>query len=307
MPASPEKYAAVIEQLVKTATPKKQAALKASGITSSPTTKKKLQFYSGAMSSMKHTFEKLKKNTTSEGKHKRRVLAASLGILKKHRMMRNVSREVGICWNFLVSSSKLIEDDEVLWDARKQRKDSVSQETIKTVEDFFSRPDVSSTLPYKKRVSKKSLQEAKVLDRSIDSLYNDFREHHPTINISKSKFSSLRPGNVKTMAKNKFNQCLCEYCTNIELKLRSLNKFLDVKKKSEFKMNDRYAVSRESLCPKPGQSKHYTMKCLIRKCNDCGTKKVNDRLLPVTTESGQSQVQWFKWVSEIYVRKVGNI
>ena len=103
-------------------------------------------------------------------------------------MMRNVSREVGIRWNFLVTSSKLIEDYEVSWDARKQRKDS--QETInKTVEDFFSRPDVSSTLPYKKRVSKKSLQEAKVLDRSIDSHYNYFREHHTTINTSKSKFS----------------------------------------------------------------------------------------------------------------------
>ena len=89
------------------------------------------------MSSMKHTFEKLKKNTTSEGKDKRRVLAASFGTLKKHRMMRNVSREIGIRWNFLVTSSKLTEDDEVSWDARKQRKDSVSQEAIKTVEDFF--------------------------------------------------------------------------------------------------------------------------------------------------------------------------
>ena len=91
-------------------------------------------------------------------------------------MMKKVSSEVGIRWNFLVSSSKLIEEDEVLWDARKQRKDSVSQETIKTAEDVFSRPDVSPMLPYKKYVSKKSLQEAKVLDRSIDSLYNDFRE-----------------------------------------------------------------------------------------------------------------------------------
>ena len=71
-------------------------------------------------------------------------------------------------------------------------------------------------------------------------------------------------------------------------------------------MNDRYAVSGESPCPKQGQSKHYMIKCLTRKCNDCGTK-VNDSLLPDTAESGRSQVQWFKWVSEAYVRKVGNV
>ena len=93
---------AVIEQLVKTVTAKKQVALKASGITNSPTMKKKLQFYSGAMSAMKHTFEKLKKtlqvkeNTTGEGKHKCQVLAALLSILKKHWMMKNMNREVGI-------------------------------------------------------------------------------------------------------------------------------------------------------------------------------------------------------------------
>ena len=198
---------------------------------------------------MKHTFNTLKSNTTKEGKYRRRVLAASLGVLKKHKMMRDASREIGVRWNFLVNCSKLGDgdEDEKSWGHREQRKDSLSQETRRKVEEFYTRPDIGTDLPFKKRVSKKKLEAAKVLDRSIDRVYEEFQEQNPEINVSRSKFASLRPGHVKTMAKNKFNQCLCEYCTNIELKLHPLNKFLEIKRRSDYKITDHYAASRNSL------------------------------------------------------------
>ena len=101
---------------------------------------------------MKHTFNKLKSNTTKEGKYRRGVLAAFLGALKKHKMMRNASREIGVCWNFLSNCSKLGDgdDDEKSWGHREQRKDPLSQETICKVEEFYTRPDIGTDLPFKK-------------------------------------------------------------------------------------------------------------------------------------------------------------
>jgi len=43
--------------------------------------------------------------------------------------------------------------------------------------------------------------------------------------MSMSKFRALRPSNVKAIKDTKLNQCLCGYCTNIEMQLHGLNNF----------------------------------------------------------------------------------
>ena len=108
------------------------------------------------------------------------------------------------------------------------------------------------------------------------------------------------------MTKNKFNQCLCEYCTNIELKLRPLNKFLEIKRRSDYKITDRYAASRNSLCGKPEGSHYYNRECLDRKCDHCGTKLIQDHFSQIINDFGVSALNWYKWESETYVRQVGN-
>jgi len=42
-------------------------------------------------------------------------------------------------------------------------------------------------------------------------MYKQFRTEHPENDISYDKFAKLRPSNVKTMGKNTFFTCLCEY------------------------------------------------------------------------------------------------
>ena len=188
---------------------------------------------------------------------------------------------------------------------RKTRKDVISEGDLKIAEDFFKKPDISSTLPYKRSVSAKIVEPCHVLQGSLINAYAEFRESHPESSISFSKFAKLRPSRVKTMRTNTFNTCLCEYCANIELKLKALNREVqkDPQHLQHCGISDKFAASRFTLCSKlPGESK-YNRQCIDRECDICGTHLLKTRLAHLTATA--MRISWNKWVTQQYKTKKG--
>jgi hypothetical protein len=79
-------------------------------------------------------------------------------------------------------------------------------------------------LPAAKRI-RKDLEERKVLDQPVRDIFQEFQTEYPTEDISFSTFDRLRPKNIETTRKQHWFGCLCEICTNVELKIQALTKF----------------------------------------------------------------------------------
>ena len=137
------------------------------------------------------------------------------------------------------------------------------------MEEFYLKPENATELSEKKYVSTKTKTQKKILDKSLKSLYEEFMENEESdFYMSFSTFCKLRPANVKLMTNRMFNQCLCEYCCNIELKIQQINQIAR-NRLFKFHNDDKYAAARLSLCNKQS-SEWYQNECLKRNCNNCG-------------------------------------
>lgn len=67
--------------------------------------------------------------------------------------------------------------------------------------------------------------------------------------ISYSKFVKLKPKNVLPVTKNKYLQCLYEYCINTDFQVKSMSRFC-AKNKIDYIATDKYELSRLTLCEK---------------------------------------------------------
>ena len=55
-------------------------------------------------------------------------------------------------------------------------------------------------------------------------LMPEAQEEQPDVKLGRSKFTTLKPGNVKPQTKHAMNQCNCEYCANTEPKLQAIHR-----------------------------------------------------------------------------------
>ena len=152
--------------------------------------------------------------------------------------------------------------------------------------DTYHCNDNSRELPYEKNG-----QPQKVLEKSIRDMYKEFKLEHPEVNISEDKFRKLRPKNIKVSAWQKWQICLCEYCVNLELKLKSFNKFHVT---SEKKMNSKFDVLNASLCEKPTGSRFHQIECINRSCKKCGVE-ILKRKLNSSCQNKAVPAKWQVW------------
>lgn len=80
---------------------------------------------------------------------------------------------------------------------------------------------MSTCLPLKKRVKNDKPQH--ILNQTLEVTNEQFLQENGEL-VKKSKFQEFRPENVKLQGAHHWNQCLCPYCVNVELKLSSLHK-----------------------------------------------------------------------------------
>ena len=102
---------------------------------------------------------------------------------------------------------------------------------------------------------------------------------------------ALRSNCVKTMNRNIFNTSLREYCTNIELKVKSLktqrNKYQNI--------YSRYDLSEFTLSEKPNNSPYHKREFVERQCKHCGTGRLR-------TIKPSRKITWEHWESQTYYK-----
>ena len=145
----------------------------------------------------------------------------------------------------------------------------------------------SSVAPDKKLVSKKTGEGAAFLQKSLKQLHNEYKEASGD-SIPFSSFAKCRPKNVRLMSQAKLRQCLCEYCTNITLKLDTLKSFATRHRQYGCIINNERDAVRIITCDPKEKS------CCYGFCDKCSVDDMDDHMFPLLTHQGD-QVKWYRW------------
>ena len=288
LPETPEKYAACLKGLLNT-TPRKKRKLTDAGLTESASTKKK-------KSAALKLYDNIKEELTNSTDTKERTLARRrvlYGLMSKSDSKSTVARELGANWTYFCRASAIEEESKDYSGYRRARCDKLSAEVVASVEEFYNKHENSIPLP------NKSSKKKRVLDQSLQSLHSKFLAEHPH-QISYSTFCKLRPQSVKTMSARFFRQCLCEYCTNVELKLKSLNNKTETYGLAHL---NKYDASRITLCEK-GANLFYKRRCVSRQCKECGVSNIEDYYNQILQENDQNEVtEYMVWETHSFLHK----
>ena len=223
----------------------------------------------------------------------KRLMIKAVMAKKKSRKVLHV-RHVGVGWK--LSNSAISSSHELGWEEkRKKRKDALSEEAVRSVTDFYSREDVSHNIPNARgdMVGNDGVVGRKVLASTLSATYKQYKEMHPNSKVGFSTFKKIRPKHIVPYTQHKFRECLCEYCVNVDLGLKTLNTFGSSKGQAHITISDRYCASHLTLCPKINNQ--YKKKCLDRNCPQCGVHLLKLHLVPLLDEYSAELIQWYRW------------
>lgn len=167
-----------------------------------------------------------------------------------------------------------------------RRKSLSTLKRHKEVRAFYILPQYATELSEKKKIRMRSKQPTMVLKETLSTIYDQYKlkVDNP---VCLSLFKSLRPKNVKLAKTEKLNQCLCEVCQNMQLKLQAVNPHLAQEKR----LRSLYDVILSMLCST--DAAFHDLKCLRLQCEDCGIKKL-DNFLQI--DEAVTSISWSKWV-----------
>jgi len=151
-------------------------------------------------------------------------------------------------------------DDEFL---RPSIWNKLSLETVKVIENFYLREDISRVSPcLKDRVKIKTIdgtsyEQKRHMLFTIREAYAIFIEEYPDIDIKLSKFYELRPKFVMLTSEMPHNVCVCKYHANLFYLLSALSKELQTIS------SDHKKVLSEISCDTTNEN------CMMNECTDC--------------------------------------
>ena len=251
------------------------------------------------MSSLREAILALRKKRNKKDNIAKKTVALMLSLKKKYSYSE--SKLLGLNYKLLKKAHAASSVDEL--NVRKQRKDALPPETVQKVERFYGRSDISRSQPDARSAKKGSegYVAMKVMDMSTSAAFEMFQEDNPDVTLSKTKFRNLRPKDILPSTRTRKQNCLCEYCANVDLKLEAIQRFAASRRLQDITYTDRYDLSRSTLCPR-GENGEYKMACLERRCGDCGTSAIDNKLRPLL-ETDTEQVTFFKWENVAYIHK----
>lgn len=202
-PRNPLKYAETINGLINTASPRKRKAMVEIGLGSpSP---KKVKLMQATFTAVRRSMSRFKQSHLGQSQKMRRSFVRTL--LESYDDNRLARKSLGVKSAFVKRC----------YSEYRQRRDKLPGTVILKVKEYYLTPDVSVTLPDSKKLKKGESRH--ILMNTLEKTYKNFKGEHPGVKMGKSKFAFLRPRNVKPQCKYALNQCLCEYCSNLDLKI----------------------------------------------------------------------------------------
>ena len=109
------------------------------------------------------------------------------------------------------------------------------------------------------------------------------KQQHPEHKMSLRTFYRCIPSHIISAHRQKYRQCLCEVCQNIDLKLDTLNKLLED------------AIDGWDVASEMTLYKEYTLQCLDRTCPSCGVDKFAEEIQRHLTCNNSTIVKWRSW------------
>ena len=161
---------------------------------------------------------------------------------------------------------------------------SLPESTVKLVQDYYSLDSISRQAPGRKdfvcvkNKDKKMKIQKRHLMWNLRETYNLFQKDHPDVQISLSKFCSLRPANVKFSSDMPRDVCLCQHHENVKLLCDCLKKEI-----AEFPPYSGAFVN-NFVCDSNSEV------CMTGKCKNCPKP-----LLPLEDELPEHDTTWYQW------------
>lgn len=299
MPTDPNKYAEVCEALQSGSrlSPRKKAAIERRGLTGQ--NKQNLELCLDVCMRLKAKLKDLAGKGDDNSKAQRRTIFTTILSEKYKRQQNRLAKLFGTRPNYLSQlqnyKPEAIKGRSSL---RKVRCDSTAPDTMASIADTYHSPEVSRELPLRKSV-KKDLKPRHQMEVTVARAYAIWKAKHPSVNLSLDVFRRFRPTDVLLLRQTRLNQCLCEICTDIMLKLQTLNHLANRGHK-EAKLSDKYDLIAATLCPKDAQDKYFHPTCIRRNCDDCGVKLLDGRFANLLEDAGGQTVKWRKWCNKKY-------
>ena len=147
------------------------------------------------------------------------------------------------------------------------------------VNKFYNRDDISRVVPHKnatilvrnKITNQKERVCVRILEKTLNNCFTTFLQENPNIKISRRKFESLRPKNVRLRKYATRMVCCCTLHTNVDYARQAvlrLGKYNDNFDSSCFESNE--LLCEHFICS------NNDIECLLRKCVKCNTKKIEN-------------------------------
>ena len=205
LPASPRKFVRRLNDLVTSASPRKRALFSFK----LQTDEKALEHQIG-----KQVLKNLRSLSKQRSKAVRNRRSVLMSVCYKYPSLRKSSSLLGV---HRKTVSKVVNTGSL---SPKITTDHTITKKLETEAVMFFEAE-SHPLPEAKLVSQKTGKCSSVLSKPLKDLHAEFLESGN--DISFSHFAKCRPTHVRPMRQASLRQCLCEYCTNVELKLRAVN------------------------------------------------------------------------------------
>lgn len=156
------------------------------------------------------------------------------------------------------------------------------------LDEFFKQKTVITECPDKKVKTRAYMQ------RSLRKSYEAFIAQEGKI-CSYGTFCMRRPKTIKPYRSAKAIGCLCEVCENARLKVEALkNNFIGRKIVLPTCLSDSRSLSNATLC----DAALPDLKCLERKCENCGVEELLDEILSDWIAQTEGTITYFQWSSE---------
>ncbi|WAR08763.1 hypothetical protein MAR_018721, partial [Mya arenaria] len=239
IPKKAERFAKSVSKLVGNCTPPEQ----------------RHNTYAKIVANVKLQLKALKQSQTVRGRQRYYIITKSL--VGKHAVEKKNRQALDLKYSYWTRLCHL-QEEPIL------RITPVSEETKESIKSFYI--GESENIPTKRMATKK------VMTQTLKSSHGQFLCQNQGANVSLSTFKKVRPRQVLTMDRSKFQSCLCEYCVNVEFKLEALNKICNAEDLKELKIENKFDCLKMTLCPT--ENEFNDKQCYERNCAHCGEEHI---------------------------------
>lgn len=155
------------------------------------------------------------------------------------------------------------------------------------VENYLCRDLISRSIPGSTIIDKRfknALRQKKqrhglpvtkrVLRNDMSTLYTEFMKEYPLFPYKESEFKKMKPIYIITFKKGtKKEKCICIEHSNLERKLRAINRFLRSHNYTDLILPSTEALLKKTLCPHEEQP-FAQADCISRTCKQCGPEMI---------------------------------